>query len=450
MPPTTCASGSARWQDDRLLWMPRTLCGMALPATASLDAHWSREIDGHAVLMGVDKSTLAKGPAPFEAQPLPGGSALRLFLLHVFSTALQTGSAAIEVGPGPAAMAERLGISLTHAEVEEFVEQAARLLGAKLRVAQSGKVPISVFDARKHGSRNQAVSWRPVVHLTQRFFANLQAEAVAVDRRVVTALARSPAALDAYAWLMSARSSFNPDHPATTPWAELQARFGHGVTTKLGPFRTAFTRGLEEVRQADLTLCFAVGAAGVTLSNPDRADAAEPDGVARQEVSQRDEAVPGMPPGVALPLGEKAANQDRPSGHEQTPEDHARTALERREETTGRLQSDAARGQGGGLLRLSSAVTGLPLSVWLRRGVGQGTATIAVTPGKDYHSDRRAVFIIEPVVMQAVGGMHGVEAAQVKTWATSNSDVIQDYWEGAIAKASDVMSRVTPVAKSRW
>ena len=95
-------------------------------------------------------------------------------------------------------------------------------------------------------------------------------------------------------------------------------------------------------------------------------------------------------------------------------------------------------------------MTGLPLSVWLRRGVGQGTATIEVTPGKDYHSDRRSVLIIEPVVMQAVGGMHSAELAQVETWAMSNSDVIQDYWEGAIATRSDVVNRVTPVAKSRW
>ena len=400
--------------------------------------------------MGVDNPGLAKEPGPFKAQPLPGGSALRLFLLDVFSTALRTGDTAIEVGPDPAAVAERLGISMTHAEVDELAEQAARLFGAKLRVAQSGKGPVSVFDARKHGSRNQAVSWRPVVHLTQRFFASLQTEAVAVDRGVVTALARSPAALDAYAWLTSARSPFNPNHPANTPWAELQARFGHGVTTKPGPFRTAFTRGLEEVRRADPTLCFAVGAAGVTLSDPDRADAAEPDVVARQEVSQSDGVVPEVPPGAAVVVGEEDARREGRSGREQAPEDHARTALERCEETPARLQHVAARAQGGGLLRLSSAVTGLPLSVWLRRGAGQGTATIEVTPGKDYHSDRRAVFIIEPVVMQAVGGMHSVEVAQVETWATSNSDVIQDYWEGAIANASDVMNRVTPVAKSRW
>ena len=450
MPLTTCASGSAHWQDDRLLWIPRALCGLALPATASPDLHWSREFGGHAVLMSADPPGLAEDPQPPKAQSLPGGSALRLFLLHVFSTALRTGNTAVEVGPDPAAVAERLGIGMTHAEVDELAQEATRLLGAKLRIAQSGRGPVSVFDARKHGSRKQAVSWRPVVHLTQRFFASLQAEAIAVDRGVVATLARSTAALDAYAWLTSIRSTANSDHEATTPWAELQARFGHGVTIKPGPFRTAFTRGLEKVRLADATLSFAVGPKGVTLSDRYRAAAAEPNGFAGQEVLERDGAAPELPSGAAIMLDEEDVRHEERSGLEHTIDHSARTALERPEEKPARLQHDAARAQVGGLLRLSSAVTGLPLSVWLRRGVGQGSATIEVTPGKDYHSDRRAVFIIEPVVMQAVGGMHSMEVALLETWATSNSGVIQDYWEGAIAEASDVMNRVTPVGKSRW
>ena len=101
-------------------------------------------------------------------------------------------------------------------------------------------------------------------------------------------------------------------------------------------------------------------------------------------------------------------------------------------------------------IRLSSTETGLPLSIWLQQASGRNiAATIEVTPGKDYHSGQRSVLTIEPLVMQVVGNLPRAELAQLETWAMSNAEVIQDYWDGAIATASDVFSRITPVGKWR-
>ena len=259
----TCAPvPAARWQDDRLLWTHRTFCQLALPVTPPSGARWSREVDANGIHMGLDNVLPADA-----ATPLPPGSVARLLLLQVFSTALRTGSASVDIGPDPATAVERLGVSMTTAQRAELADQITRLLGAKLRVTEHGKAPTSVFDARKHGTRDRAAAWRPVLHLTQRFFISLQADAVALDRGTVAALAQSAPALSAYAWLASIRSQPSLNHSAIWPWAELQARFEQDTATTLGLFKAAFTRSLKKVRLADPAQQFEFRTAGVSVTD---------------------------------------------------------------------------------------------------------------------------------------------------------------------------------------
>lgn len=100
-----------------------------------------------------------------EGLPLPGGPVLRLLLLHVFTAALQGGSAAVEVGSDAAALASSLGMAATPRRLKELAEQSEYLVKARM------------------------------LHLTERFFASLQQGAVALDRGVVAALAGSALAL---------------------------------------------------------------------------------------------------------------------------------------------------------------------------------------------------------------------------------------------------------------
>ena len=96
-------------------------------------------------------------------------------------------------------------------------------------------------------------------------------------------------------------------------------------------------------------------------------------------------------------------------------------------------------------------LTGLELSVWLRRGEEGEGATIEVTPGSDYHPARRSLLILEPVVLQVAGQLRPRELDQVAAWVAANTDLIQDYWDGTIASVFDVAGRVRQVpAASRW
>ena len=449
----TCAPvQEARWQDNRLLWAHRTFCQLALPITLPPGARWSREVDENAVLMGLDNALPSDA-----ATPLPSGSVARLLLLQVFSTALRTGAASVEIGPDPATAAERLGVSMTTAQRAELADQVTRLLGAKLRVTEHGKAPIAVFDARKHGTRERAAPWRPVLHLTQRFFVSLQADAVALDRGAVAALARSAPALDAYAWLASIRSQPGRSHSATWSWAELQARFEQDTVTTPGLFKAAFTRSLKKVRLADPTLQFEFQSAGVSITDSDHLPSPEPNrsaptqpeasttytpdapspASATSEITQEQLQKVAASSATAVRPGQRSSHQRLVESARPEPDNHAR-----RLPPTVIAPSNRP-------IRLSSTETGLPLSIWLQRASGRDIATIEVTPGKDYHSGQRSVLIIEPLVMQVVGNLHRSELAQLETWAMSNAEVIQDYWDGAIATASDVFSRITPVGKGR-
>jgi hypothetical protein len=97
-------------------------------------------------------------------------------------------------------------------------------------------------------------------------------------------------------------------------------------------------------------------------------------------------------------------------------------------------------------------LTGLGLSVWLRRGGDEEDgATIEVTPGAEYNPARRSLLILEPMVLQVVGTLQPRELDQVAAWAVANADLIQDYWDGSIASVFDVAGRVKQVpAASRW
>jgi len=130
-----------------------------------------------------------------EGLPLPGGPVLRLLLLHVFTAALQGGSAAVEVGSDAAALASSLGMAATPRRLKELAEQSEYLVKARLRVSEGKGAALSVLDARRSGTRGGPSGWRPMLHLTERFSASLQQGVVALDRGMVAALAGSALAL---------------------------------------------------------------------------------------------------------------------------------------------------------------------------------------------------------------------------------------------------------------
>ena len=403
-----------------------------------------------------------------EGLALPGGPALRLVLLHIFTAALRGGAAAVEVGEDAAALASSLGLAATPRRLRDLAEQAECLVKARLRVAEGKGTPLSVLDARRSGTRGGLSGWRPVVHLTERFFASLQQGAVALDRGVVAALAGSALALDAYAWLAATVPDASADRPVLSTWPELQQRFGEGEAPNAVAFRRAFSRSLAAVGAACPTLRFTVGRDGVELHGGAPATSGhepalpevtvhEPD-MAAPEVSPlpatvpatmgqdtpKCDAVPAMVPAAATAKAADAAIAE-PDQRSQPDVAQAITPPE-----TAEAKPSPEQQRYEGRIRLAPRLTGLGQSVWLRRGEDPSNATFEVTPGGDYNPARRSLLILEPMVVQVQGFLQPRELEQVAAWATANAGLIQDYWDGSIASASAVAGRVKPVTISRW
>jgi len=390
----------------------------------------------------------ADGTAPAgEDRAMPAGRGLRLLLLHLFTAALRAGSAAAEIGPDTASVAAQLGLDAAPPRLRELEEQAERLVAAKLRVGLDGRPALSVLDARRLGKGGGPHPWRPVLHLSARFFASLQQNAVPLDRQVVTALADSAQALDAYAWLAASLPGVSSDQPKLVPWEELQRRLGQagtaGLATNAAAFRAAFAESLDMVGAAWPAARLTAGEEGVTLLGLSPADAPSmpatealppsvDDGAEEQDAFPADQAVDEED---GLQEAAEAETAPQPAPETLAPETPAPAVA---------VMPPPAR------IRLAPVLTGLSHSVWLRRGGEQESATLEVTPGATDHPAQRSLLILEPMVLQVTGYLQPREVEQVAAWVAANAELIQDYWDGAIASVFDVAGRVKPVPASRW
>ena len=424
--------------DEAVLWQHRALCRVSLPLRTPRSGTWSRESEVASVAMGTESA------AAGEAQPLPSGRLLRLLLLHVFTAALRAETAASAIGPDIASVAAALGLDGTPPLLRELQDQLDRLLGARLRVAEGRQAPLSVLDGR--AQRGGSAGWRPVLRLTERFFASLRQNAVPLDRDAVTALAASAPALDAYAWLKATLPGPAEEQPVLVTWEALQQQFGSGASAVAAePFRTAFTASLEAVREVYPAARFLAGPDGVEVRHspalvsvapvpaptpPVSTDHVQDDARAESPLASHEMPVASEAPAPsASPAEPDVAEPPAPAVERRTPPEWERN---------------------GGRIRLAPVLTGLAQSVWLRRGGDEEGATIEVTPGADYHPARRSLLMLEPVILQVAGQLHPRELEEIAAWAAANADLIQDYWDGTIASVFDIAGRVRPVPASRW
>ena len=355
--------------------------------------------------------------------------------------------------------------------LKELAEQSKCLARARLRVAEGKGVVLSVLDARRlSGFRSEPSGSRPVMHLTERFFASLQQNAVALDRGVVAALAGSALPLDTYAWIAAIMPDASADRPVLATWSELQQRFGESGPPATVAFRKTFSRSLAAVEAACPTLRFTVGRDGVTLHGGAASPVALAPEPAPPELAtpEPDTALPEVPPlpaTVPAPMGQDVPRRDaaaamvpaipttkaadvaiaKPDQRSQPNVVQASTA-----HATAEVRPAPEQQSNGGRIRLAPRLTGLGQSVWLRRGGDPSNATFEVTPGGDYNPVRRSLLILEPMVLQVQGFLQPRELEQVAAWATANAGLIQDYWDGSVGSASAVAGRVKPITASRW
>jgi len=454
------------WQGNAAFRQHRTFCGLALPLSAPNDSSWSRAAGGMSVNMD-NTGTATAG----EILPLRAGRILRLLLLHIFTAALRGGSAAVEIGSDARSVALSLGLKATPLRLRELGEQLEYLIAAKLRITDGKGAPLSVLDARRSGNRDASSGWRPVLHLNKRFFASLQQSAVALDRDVVAALAGSAMALDAYAWLAAKLPEVSTDRPMLVTWTELQQRFGQDELPGAVAFRTAFSKSLKAVQAACPALRFMVSQDGVELQGAAAlaaAPAMEP-AVLTGSVPELNTTPADMPASTvtAPSLNSEALSRDvepattparvdfAATGEASVPEARPQSMLNPVQASaaprmTHEIKPILGRERGSDRIRLAPALTGLGLSVWLRRGAADTSATLEVTPGAEYNPARRSLLILEPMILQVAGSLRPRELEQVAAWASANAELIQDYWDGSTTSVSNITGRVRPVSIASW
>lgn len=403
------------------------LCQIGLPLRPG-QGGWRRDVGSVALTI-----------EPPEGGALPYGAALRLLLLHVFSAALASGSAVVEVGDTQEALAARIGV----ADAAALGEQWRLATAARLTLSLGGGAGFGVFDAR---GRRAAGDWRASVRLSARCLAALEAGAVGLDRAVVAALAGQPLALDAYMWL-AARLAAGPEPGAAEPvganWDELYGRFGdQGQTPET--FRTAFEAALCDVTVACPTISVIMGDAGV---QPRAASPARP-GIARPPAGE-----PAAPSAAPAPSASGPAASgpaaSAPSAPPPSASAEAQPVLAPRVAAPAEPRERPGE-RPGEPISLRSHMTGLAQVVWLHRAHGRENQVIEVTPGGRYDPDSVTVLALEPLVVQISGGLYEREFERVSAWAMSNRDLIDDVWDGKIANLDEIARRVKKVPAPGW
>lgn len=109
---------------------------------------------------------------------------------------------------------------------------------------------------------NQAALWQSFVTLGNRFFDEIIAHNVPIDRRALRALRRSPLALDIYTWLTYRMSYLS--RPTEIPWGALAAQFGADYSS-LKHFKPEFRAALKKVLLQYPSARVGEGKYGVTL-----------------------------------------------------------------------------------------------------------------------------------------------------------------------------------------
>ncbi len=498
------SSASLAGSDPNVAWHHAAICRLALPLRPPTPEGWSREADGTLVQL---EPLSPRGPEPAAGEDgasgpvaeellLPAGRGLRLVLIHLFSAALAGGGSQVELGAGPEAIIERFGLEASEQRVRELRDAADRLFSARLRLVEGLPPGVAMLDARAK-AKVDAQGWRPTLRLSERFLTQLKKQAVPLDVRAVGRLAGSVPALDAYVWLAATLPGVAEDQPALHGWDTLYERFADGDPMP-ARFQDAFSASLAAAHEAYPDAVFGVGEAGVELHRSPspvpglmpppaprpRPRRARPEPVA-PEALPAPEAVPVSAPGPlpdAAPVDAGPAVAASGDGIEQAmadsdvedmrqstyssvetmaePDASGRVARAPRTpaQPTAPVQAPAReRTESGGRreprpdgrVALSPSLTGLPMTVWLRRGDRGELMAIEVTPGGEYDLRRRAVLALEPILLQVSGQLHPRELDRVAAWAVANADLIQDVWDGSLPMPS-ALQQVRGLPPGRW
>jgi hypothetical protein len=204
---------------------------------------------------------------------LPYGSRPRLVLAHLNAQALRQRSCEIEVEDSLTAFVKRLhGYDPNGREIRRFKDQLSRLAAATIRMAvsrdgrafQVNAPVIEAFDLWLTKDERQRVLWPSTIRLNPTYFDSLTRHAVPLHERSLGALAKSPLALDVYAWLAQRLHRIPPGKPQGITWQAFYEQFGQGYR-QLKFFRRECLRVLAAVHAQYRAARIEVGKEGLIL-----------------------------------------------------------------------------------------------------------------------------------------------------------------------------------------
>jgi hypothetical protein len=187
---------------------------------------------------------------------LPYGSIPRLLLAWVTTEAVRTKSRELELGDSMSAFMRELGLARQggpRGDITRLKEQARRLFASTVTASYEGKDQTADIGYRVADSTmlwwhskdpEQAGLWKSTVTLSERFYTEVIDKPVPIDMRAMTALKRSPMALDLYTWLTYRVSYLKK--PVTVPWGALALQFGSSYA-QTKHFKESFLKELRKV-----------------------------------------------------------------------------------------------------------------------------------------------------------------------------------------------------------
>jgi hypothetical protein len=422
---------------DAVIWVHAAFCSMALPMRATHGA-WQRDIDAGSIRIEPSLSD----------DMVPSGRILRLSMMHICDAAFRANRQIVELGEDGTLLAAALGID---PKTRDLPDQWQRLQAARILVSGGGSAEISVFDARSQ-RRAGDLGWRSRVRLSTKFLSSLVEHAVPLDRRVVRDLSVTPAALDAYAWIGMSLRHAAADQIVTTAWDDLLRRFGT-PSQNIAEFRSAFEAALRLIFEAEGSVDLAVDDEGVSVrrAEPTQDEIAADDTTSMQpgadvvDIDSKQQLEPlaaspsTMPVAAAAEVAKPAVLPQRHSASPQLLQGDQAVAATA---AADRITQDS--------ISLPRHLTGLAQVIWLRRGHGEESVLVGVTPSPRFEAERLTVLAVEPMVIQVSGGLNEKEFERVSAWVMTNRDLIDEFWEGRITSFAEMNRRVRKAPAPGW
>jgi len=204
---------------------------------------------------------------------LPYGSIPRLILAWLTTEAKRTGERQIELGDSLSAFLRELELARTGGKrgyIPRVKAQILRLFNATIRCTYTTTdrdvgAMLNIADDWDlwWGTKpEQRGLWTSTVTLSERFFNEIMAHPIPIDKRALKVLRGSPMALDIYVW-MTYRYSYLK-RPTVIPWEVLQAQFGADYA-RTRKFKEKFLHHLRSVHTVYGEARFGIDPKGLEL-----------------------------------------------------------------------------------------------------------------------------------------------------------------------------------------